>query len=181
MVARFAAQLHEPVPVAQFLQHRLAVWRGAIDPWEFILEQQIKDGLGIAPIRLLARAGALANLGGIADPDGVVEFKEQLLKPGTVAARLEAHNGWTRQASIESLNLLKLVVPKLEMMNFAIVGVRPDDDLLPCVKINATIDRHGDSFHHAGLFNRKSNNLRRRESPASSHHSFAVCTYAVCT
>jgi hypothetical protein len=39
------------------------------------------------------------------------------------------------------------------------------------VKINTTIDWHGDSFHFSSLFNREHTNSRRRESPASSHHS----------
>jgi len=62
------------------------------------------------------------------------------------------------ERSIKGADLLDLRVIEFNDMDFAVGCVAPNDELLPRVKINATIYRHGDSFHFSILFNREDNN-----------------------
>jgi hypothetical protein len=76
----------------------------------------------------------------------VVEFKEQIFKPLTVAGSFQSNDYWAVERRIKLPDLLDLRVIEFDEMNFAIVGVTPNGELLSRVKINATIYRHSDSF-----------------------------------
>jgi hypothetical protein len=56
---------------------------------------------------------------------------------------------------------------QLALVDLSIFAVTPLDQLLPCMKINATIRNHGDSFLVLKLA--VSVLLAARESPASLH------------
>ena len=91
------------------------------------------------------RLNSIAN-GGVANPDLVFEFKEQIFKPLAVAGGFQPDDHSSVERNIKVANLFDLRVIKFDEMNFAVGGVTPNDELLSRVKINATINRHSDSF-----------------------------------
>ena len=76
----------------------------------------------------------------------MTDLLEHSFKPGTVTTGLEPDNHFPLEARVELSHLLGCMVEELLLMNFTITDVTPLDELLPCVKINAKIDTHGDSF-----------------------------------
>src|SRR5215475_2862077 len=174
MVDRLGPQLDETMTMSKFLQDRAALGVRPINAREFVLEQKIKNCFRIAPVGFLSGASPLANLGGVANPDFVFEFKEQIFKPLGVAGGFQPNDHRSVERSIKGADLLDLRVIEFNDLNFAVGCVAPNDELLPGVKINATICWHSDSFHFSILFNREDNNSRRRESHASSHQIFCI-------
>src|SRR6476620_7603080 len=90
MVDRLGSQLNEAVSMPEFLQDRAALGVRTIDARELVLEQEIKDQFRVTAIGLVPGTRPLSNFGGVADPDFVLEFKEQILKPLAVAAGFQA-------------------------------------------------------------------------------------------
>src|SRR5262245_33864907 len=158
MIDRLGAQLNEPMTMPEFLQNGAALGIRPINTREFVLEQEIKNRFRITSVGLLPRTRALPNFGCVADPDLMFEFKEQIFKPLAVASGFQSNDHFALDRRIELTNLIHLRVIEFGDLNFAVLGITPNDELLSRVKINATISGHSDSFHFSNLFNREHNN-----------------------
>jgi len=77
---------------------------------EPLLQQQIKQVRGVAPVRLLFPHHARPNLARVADPEFMPEFGQQALEPLRMARRLYAHPRWLWQASVKRSGLSVFVL-----------------------------------------------------------------------
>ncbi len=76
----------------------------------------------------------------------MANFLQHRFNPRAVTAGLEANDYFPGELSIELSHLFRRLMPQLPFMDLTIISVTPLDQLLPCMKINATICSHGDSF-----------------------------------
>jgi hypothetical protein len=88
-------------------------------------------------------------------------------KPAAIAPGLQANDYSASELRIKLSYFLLGLMPKLAFVNLPFFAVAPLNQLLPCMKINATIRNHGDSFLVLKLA--VSVMLAARESPASLH------------
>jgi hypothetical protein len=80
------------------------------------------------------------------NPHLMPKFIQHPFKPRAVTAGLESDDYFSLELSIELAYFIDRLVLQLGLVNLTIFSVTPLDQLLPCVKINATIRNHGDSF-----------------------------------
>jgi len=75
----------------------------------------------------------------------MTESIEHGFKPVAVAAGFQPDDHFAGELSIKLSYLVRGLMRELKLVNFAIRGITPHDELLPGVKIYSTICCHGDS------------------------------------
>src|ERR1700730_8213994 len=106
---------------------------------KLIMEHQIQNEFGVAPIVLLPPTSPAADLGGMAEPDFATQFLEQSFEPGAVTTSFQAHDHAPLELCIESSHLLFVLVLQLIKDEFASFSFQITDGLLSCMKVNADI------------------------------------------
>src|SRR3977135_205889 len=106
---------------------------------KLIVEQQIQNEFGVAPIVLLAPTSPAADLGGMAEPDFATQLLEQSFEPGAVTTSFQADDYPTAELGVEAPHLLFVLVLQFTGDEFASFSFQITDRLLSCMKVNADI------------------------------------------
>src|SRR5712691_9039853 len=106
---------------------------------KLIMEHQIQNEFGVAPIVLLPPTSPAADLGGGAQLDFATQFLEQSFEPGAVSTSFQADDYPAAELSIESSHLLFVLVLQFTGDEFASFSFQITDRLLSCMKVNADI------------------------------------------
>src|SRR5437879_2636722 len=104
-----------------------------------MVEHQIQNEFGVAPIILLPPASSAADLGGMAEPDFATQLLEQSLEPGAVTTGFQPDDYLPAELGVESPHLLFVLVLQLTGDEFASFSFQITDRLLLCMKVNADI------------------------------------------
>jgi len=109
---------------------------GTRDPREAFRQQQIENEPGVALIGFLFAHFTGANLGGVADPKFVAQFREQTCEPANRPGGFDPHAHRTLQIPVERVGFSRLVIqPPLGPLPSSLVQHR--DRLLARVKITS--------------------------------------------
>src|SRR5712692_9787094 len=106
---------------------------------KLIMEHQMQNEFGVAPIVLLPPTSPAADLGGMAEPDFIAQFLEQSFEPGAVTTCFQADDYRTAELGVESPHLLFVLVLQFTGDEFASFSFQITDRLLACMKVNADI------------------------------------------
>src|SRR6185436_10495153 len=106
---------------------------------KLIVEHQLQNEFGVAPIVLLPPTSPAADLGGMSQPDFATQFLEQSFEPGAVTTGFEADDYRPAKLRVESLHLLFVLVLQFTGDEFASFSFQITDRLLSCMKVNADI------------------------------------------
>src|SRR5207249_7577316 len=106
---------------------------------KLIMEHQIQNEFGVAPIVLLPPTSPAADLGGMAEPDLATQFLEHSFEPWAVTTCFQAHDYLPNELGVESPHLLFVLVLQLMKDEFASFSFQITNGLLSCMKVNADI------------------------------------------
>src|SRR5205823_6157505 len=106
---------------------------------KLIVEHQIQNEFGVAPIVLLPPASPAADLGSMPEPDFATQLLEQSFEPGAVTTSFQADDYLPVELGVESPHLLFILVLQFTADEFASFSFQITDRLLPCMKVNADI------------------------------------------
>src|SRR5258706_7072842 len=106
---------------------------------KLIVEHEIQNEFGVAPIVLLPPAGPAADLGGMPEPDFATQLLEQSFEPGAVTTCFQADDYLPAELGVESAHLLFVLVLHFTGDEFASFSFQITDRLLSCMKVNADI------------------------------------------
>src|SRR5258708_339577 len=106
---------------------------------KLMVEQQLQNEFGVAPIVLLPPTSSAADLGGMPKPDFATQFLEQSFEPGAVTTGFQTHDYVPAELGVESPHLVFVLVLQFTGDEFASFSFQITDRLLPCMKVNADI------------------------------------------
>src|SRR6202022_1834607 len=118
------ARLHHAVPVPQQLPQIAIPPTLYPDPWKVILQQQAQNVLCVLAIGLLLAFALPVDLGGVANPQFKVQFRQQSLEPARMPTGFHPHAhllSLGRHTTVELLRCLGMVQsPLLQFSGFGI-------------------------------------------------------------
>ncbi len=117
-------------------------WIRNPDRGEAVMLQQVEPVLGVAAVGLRLAHDQGPDRGGLAHEQGVAEALHQFVEPQGVAGTLDADGHRAGQRAVKLLNRIARV---LLLHDFARVGMKDGDRLLPRVPITS------DDGHEGGL------------------------------
>src|SRR5207237_10786465 len=85
---------------------------------KLIMEHQIQNEFGVAPIVLLPPTSPAADLGGMSKPDFTTQLLEHSFEPGTISTGFQAHDYLPAKLGVESSHLLFVLVLQLTKDEF---------------------------------------------------------------
>src|SRR5436190_16567034 len=138
-VLAHGANLDQLLPVAQHPQHFATLHCRPMQTGKLIMEHQLQNEFGVAPIVLLPPTSPAADLGGMTEPDFATQFLEHSFEPGAVTTRFQADDYRTAELGIESTHLLFVLMLQYTGDEFASFSFQITDRLLSCMKVNADI------------------------------------------
>jgi hypothetical protein len=103
------AHLDQLLPLAQHPQYFATLQCRSMQTGKLIVEQQLQNEFGVAPIVLLPPPSPAADLGGMTKPDFAAQFLEQSFEPGTVPTGFQTHDHLSVELGVESAQ--RLFVP----------------------------------------------------------------------
>src|SRR6266446_4739693 len=110
-----------------------------MQPRKLIMEHQLQNEFGVAPIVLLPPTSPAADLGGMAEPDFASQFLEHSFEPGAVTTSFQADDYLPAELGVKSPDHLFVLVLQFTGDEFASFSFQITDRLLPCMKVNADI------------------------------------------
>ncbi len=127
--------------ITQLPQDRATLVAEGMDAGKVAFHHQVQDQVGIAPVVLLFAWRFASDLGGIAQPNGLAQLRQQLFKPGAVTAGLEGHYYFALKLLIKLTHIVTLMV-QLLAMDLAIRRIAPTYGLFTRMKINCNVYWH---------------------------------------
>src|SRR5712691_8533261 len=106
---------------------------------KLIVEHQIQNEFGVAPIVLLPPTSPTADLGGMPEPDFATQFLEQSFEPGAVTTSFQADDHLPVELGVEGPHRMFVQVLQFTGDEFASFSFQITDRLLSCMKVNADI------------------------------------------
>src|SRR5437764_1687949 len=110
-----------------------------MQPWKFIMDQQIQNQFRVAPIVLLPPARPTPNLDRVAQPDFVAKFFEQLFEPGAVTTGLQPDDDAPHELRVEGAYFVLVLMFEFVRDELTTFSCQITDRLLSCMKVNADI------------------------------------------
>src|SRR5205807_9703097 len=104
------AHLDQLLPVTQHAQYFATLHCRPMQTRKLIMEHQIQNEFGVAPIVLLPPTSPAADLGGMPEPDFASQSLEHSFEPGTVTTGFQTDDYGSRELCIESSHLLFVLV-----------------------------------------------------------------------
>src|SRR5205814_3202271 len=101
-VLAHGANLDQLLSVAQHAQHFATLHCRPMQTGKLIMEHQLQNEFGVAPIVLLPPTSPAADLGGMTQPDFATQLLEQSFEPGAVTTGFQADDYWSAELGIES-------------------------------------------------------------------------------
>src|SRR5882757_4197561 len=86
---------------------------------KLIVEHEIQNEFGVAPIVLLPPTSPAADLGGMSEPDFATQLLEQSFEPGAVTTSFQADDNLPVELGVEGPHLLFVLVLQLSGDEFA--------------------------------------------------------------
>src|SRR5229473_6242564 len=133
------ANLDQLLSIAQHAQHFPTLYRPSMQTRKLIVEHQIQNEFGVAPIVLLPPTSPAADLGGMTQPDFATQSLEHSFEPGTVTTCFQADDYLPAKLGVESSHHFFVLVLQFTSDEFASFSFQITDGLLPCMKVNADI------------------------------------------
>src|SRR5216684_3258975 len=133
------AHLDQLLPVTQHAQYFATLHCRPMQTRKLIVEHQIQNEFGVAPIVLLPPTSSAADLGGMTQPDFATQLLEHSFEPGTVTTCFQADDYLPAKLGVKSLDHLFVLVLQFTGDEFASFSFQITDRLLPCMKVNADI------------------------------------------
>src|SRR6266496_1070499 len=138
-VLAHGADFDQLLPIAQHAQYFATLHCRSMQTGKLIMEHQIQNEFGVAPIVLLPPTSPAADLGGMTEPDFTTLFLEQSFEPRTVATSFQTHDHLPPELGVESAHLLFVLMLQFTDDEFASFSFQITDGLLACMKVNADI------------------------------------------
>src|SRR6266566_6568903 len=138
-VLAHGANLDQLLPVTQHPQHFATLHCRPMQTGKLIVEHQIQNEFGVAPIVLLPPTSPAADLGGVTQPDFATQLLEYSFEPGTVTTGFQADDYPTAELGVEGPHHLLVLVLQLTKDEFTSFSFQITDRLLSCMKVNADI------------------------------------------
>src|SRR5437870_12882855 len=104
--------------------------RRSMQTGKLIMEHQIPNEFGVAPIVLLPPTSSTADLGGMPQPNLATQFLEQSFEPGAVNTGFQPDDYGTEELSIETSHLWLVLVFQLMKDEFDSFSFQLTDGLL---------------------------------------------------
>src|SRR5882724_3399325 len=104
------AHLDQLLPVTQHAQYFATLHCRSMQTGKLIVEHQIPNEFGIAPITLLPPTSTAPNFRGIAEPHFATELLEHCFEPGAVTTGFQADDHLTLELFVESSQPLFVLV-----------------------------------------------------------------------
>src|SRR4029077_4493544 len=133
-VLAHGANLDQLLPVTQHAQDFSTLHGRPVEPRKLIVEHEIQNEFGVAPIVLLPPTSPAADLGGMAQPDFATQFLEHSFEPGAVTTCFQADDYRPAELGVETTHLLFVLVLQFTGDEFASFSFQITDRLLSCMK-----------------------------------------------
>src|SRR5256885_3787112 len=118
-VLAHGANLDQLLSVTQHAQHFATLPGPSMQTGKLIVEHQIQNEFGVAPIVLLPPTSPTADLGGMSEPDFATQFLEHSFEPGAVTTSFQANDYRTAELGVESSHHFFVLVLQLMKDEFA--------------------------------------------------------------
>src|SRR6266852_5194011 len=138
-VLTHGAHLDQLLPVTQHAQYFATLHCRPMQTRKLMMEHQIQNEFGVAPIVLLPPTSPAADLGGMTQPDFATQSLEHSFEPGTVTTCFQADDYPAAKLGVKSLDHLFVLVLQFTGDEFASFSFQITDRLLSGMKVNADI------------------------------------------